>query len=346
MSYQVHNFQSGDVLYASQLNDMDNQIAENDAGKIDKPSNPSNGAFLVWNGSAWVAQTGDDVRNYNQLTNKPRINGVELIGNKLSSDLGIANLFIAEYGVTTNGEIEGAYQAGKTIVCVKDYYLYSMISRQEGWGGFDVTFQFGLAFPHSYVRLVCDYNDQWDEATSSVYSSSNPVMDGTASTGSSYTYARSDHVHPTDTSRIAVNQGVANAGKPLIVGNNGMVAPGDITKPLIVRFTVNGSTVTTSTTLAEILAAIKAGREVIGEDYQGESEVESEPYVLLHNTMLDMVSYAATSTTLLQVFFQRFVKYVSPSHTMDYTCIYYDGMALSPGWYKQTATYSLSPVSI
>lgn len=27
------------------------------ADKIDKPSNPASGAFLVWNGSAWVAQT-------------------------------------------------------------------------------------------------------------------------------------------------------------------------------------------------------------------------------------------------------------------------------------------------
>ena len=28
-----------------------------DAGKIDKPSNPASGAFLVWNGTAWAAQT-------------------------------------------------------------------------------------------------------------------------------------------------------------------------------------------------------------------------------------------------------------------------------------------------
>lgn len=28
-----------------------------DSGKIDKPSSPATGAFLVWNGSAWVAQT-------------------------------------------------------------------------------------------------------------------------------------------------------------------------------------------------------------------------------------------------------------------------------------------------
>lgn len=28
-----------------------------DSGKIDKPTNPATGAFLVWNGTAWVAQT-------------------------------------------------------------------------------------------------------------------------------------------------------------------------------------------------------------------------------------------------------------------------------------------------
>lgn len=28
-----------------------------DSGKIDKPSNPATGAFLVWDGSAWTAQT-------------------------------------------------------------------------------------------------------------------------------------------------------------------------------------------------------------------------------------------------------------------------------------------------
>lgn len=34
---------------------------------------------------------------------------------------------------------------------------------------------------------------------------SNPAMDGTASAGSSTAYARGDHVHPTDTSRLATN---------------------------------------------------------------------------------------------------------------------------------------------
>ena len=37
------------------------------------------------------------------------------------------------------------------------------------------------------------------------YSNTNPAMDGTASTGSASTVARSDHVHPTDTSRAAAS---------------------------------------------------------------------------------------------------------------------------------------------
>ena len=56
-------------------------------------------------------------------------------------------------------------------------------------------------------------------------SDSAPAMDGTAAAGSSDSYARADHVHPTDTSRLAANQGAANAGKILGIGNDGIVAP-------------------------------------------------------------------------------------------------------------------------
>ena len=54
---------------------------------------------------------------------------------------------------------------------------------------------------------------------------SDPSMNGVASAGSSTNYARGDHVHPSDTSRIAANQGIANAGKFLIVGSDGIVVP-------------------------------------------------------------------------------------------------------------------------
>lgn len=49
-------------------------------------------------------------------------------------------------------------------------------------------------------------------ATSPSPSSSDPLMDGTASPGVSDAYARGDHVHPTDTSRLAVydNAGAHN----------------------------------------------------------------------------------------------------------------------------------------
>lgn len=56
-------------------------------------------------------------------------------------------------------------------------------------------------------------------------SSGTPAMDGTASRGSSTQYARADHVHPTDTSRLAANQGTANAGKFMVVGSDGVVTP-------------------------------------------------------------------------------------------------------------------------
>lgn len=53
------------------------------------------------------------------------------------------------------------------------------------------------------------------------YSTTAPVMDGTASVGSAATVARSDHVHPTDTSRKAATW------KPFYVGTR---APSDTTQ--------------------------------------------------------------------------------------------------------------------
>lgn len=56
-------------------------------------------------------------------------------------------------------------------------------------------------------------------------SDSAPLMDGTAAAGSSDSYARADHVHSTDTTRLAANQGAANAGKILVVGSDGLIVP-------------------------------------------------------------------------------------------------------------------------
>ena len=49
-------------------------------------------------------------------------------------------------------------------------------------------------------------------------------------------YARADHVHPTDTSRLAADQGAQNAGKFLVVGNDGLVSPVSVASATGVNF--------------------------------------------------------------------------------------------------------------
>ena len=49
----------------------------------------------------------------------------------------------------------------------------------------------------------------WDRLKAAFASNSTPIMDGTAAAGTADTYSRSDHVHPTDTTRAAASD-VAN----------------------------------------------------------------------------------------------------------------------------------------
>ena len=46
-----------DTLEANNLTDAVNQLSNAIGEKITSPSSPTTGAFLVWNGTAWVAQT-------------------------------------------------------------------------------------------------------------------------------------------------------------------------------------------------------------------------------------------------------------------------------------------------
>lgn len=66
MSYTPTTWQTGDTITANNLNKIEQGIKNNadaipssaaDVGAIAAPSSPATGAFLVWNGSAWVAQT-------------------------------------------------------------------------------------------------------------------------------------------------------------------------------------------------------------------------------------------------------------------------------------------------
>lgn len=145
--------------------------------------------------------------NYNDLSNKPQINSVALSGNKTSTDLGLAN---ASDIPTTLAELSG----DSTHRVVTD-------SEKSAWNGK----QDAIDSNHKLdADLVDDSNStnkfnvqaNWTESNSSSPSfiqnkptipsagSSDPLMDGTASAGTANTYSKSDHVHPTDTSRQAV----------------------------------------------------------------------------------------------------------------------------------------------
>lgn len=169
MSYQVHNFQPGDILLASQLNEMDEQIAN--------------------------------------------------ISEEAGENTGV---YYCTYGTTTSAEIETAYQAEMICLCEYNNLVYRLTGRADS-----TTHIFACTDGAAiYVLNVMD--DTWISQYADIpapASSGTPAMDGTASRGSSTDYARKDHVHPSDTSRLAANQGTANAGKFMVVGSDGIVAP-------------------------------------------------------------------------------------------------------------------------
>ena len=58
-------------------------------------------------------------------------------------------------------------------------------------------------------------------------STSTPLMDGTAATGTSNAFARGDHVHPTDTSMVAANAAITGATKTKITyDSKGLITAG------------------------------------------------------------------------------------------------------------------------
>lgn len=60
MSYTKHAWVTGETITAEKLNNIEDGVDDvnrhlND--KITSPTSPASGAFLVWDGTAWVAQT-------------------------------------------------------------------------------------------------------------------------------------------------------------------------------------------------------------------------------------------------------------------------------------------------
>lgn len=102
----------------------------------------------------------------------------------------------------------GAPPPSAISVTISDTAPVGVVSGALWWNSLD---------GHLYVYYQDVNSSQWVNVTaaasvSSGVSTTTPLMDGTANIGSLYTYARGDHVHPSDTSRIAVG---ATAGGDL-----------------------------------------------------------------------------------------------------------------------------------
>ena len=93
-------------------------------------------------------------------------------------------------------------------------------------------------------------------------SSTTPAMDGTAAVGTATTYARADHVHPTDTSRqetLVSGTNIKTINGESILGSGDLSVGGGGSYDYRIDVTVSGSTVTANyngSTLTEIATAI------------------------------------------------------------------------------------------
>ena len=60
MSYTKHAWVTGETITAEKLNNIEDGVDDVNrhlSDKITSPTSPTSGAFLVWDGTAWVAQT-------------------------------------------------------------------------------------------------------------------------------------------------------------------------------------------------------------------------------------------------------------------------------------------------
>ena len=97
------------------------------------------------------------------------------------------------------------------------------------------------------------------------FSVNNPVMDGPASPGSATTYARSDHVHPKDTSKLDIPENSGTAGQVLTKTASGSIWQTQSSGGEIIAAASNSYSVTlyaNSWTTQEQLIATPTGAEI------------------------------------------------------------------------------------
>ena len=115
---------------------------------------------------AWGDGGGSGTSNYTDLTNKPSINGITLVGNKTGSDLGVEDVFWATFGSTTWAEISQAKSIdGKIVCCAHNnavYYLTATVP--SGPQVYCIFVSVGKDGEISYLQLYSD-GTIWSEGT-------------------------------------------------------------------------------------------------------------------------------------------------------------------------------------
>ena len=134
-------------------------------------------------------------------------------------ETGDVNTYIAEYGTASYADIGDAITEDKYVIAVKDDNYYPLIMFSNS------SYVFSYIHENICHEVVCDSYSTWTARThtsvrdvkqngASVTTSgvalvttpqpttTTPNMDGTASVGSETTWAKGDHVHPSDTTKV------------------------------------------------------------------------------------------------------------------------------------------------
>jgi len=97
----------------------------------------------------------------------------------------------------------------------------------------------GTAYSTTNMELTIEHPVYWHDGTGIRLwtgaesgggpepSSTTPAMDGTAAVGTATTYARADHVHPTDTTRADANHTHGNISSVGTIASSAVIEPGD-----------------------------------------------------------------------------------------------------------------------
>lgn len=130
--------------------------------------------------------------------------------------------------------------------------LHVTANERSQWNGKTNISDFNSHTGNTTLHITASERSKWNgkadasHGTHVAYSSSAPRMDGSASSGSAGTVARSDHVHPTDTSRApaAHNHSVGDITGALPISKGGTGATNsDFARSNIGAFSSSGGTI-------------------------------------------------------------------------------------------------------